>query len=110
MDDLIAVASIADMPVGMIRGIRIGEMRLALYRTERGFFATDDTCPHRGGPLSEGDLSGNGVICPWHAWKFDLETGQSDVDPDKIVRTYEVVVNEGTVYIRMSSAMATGSP
>jgi nitrite reductase/ring-hydroxylating ferredoxin subunit len=51
--------------------------------------------------LSEGDLSRDTVICPWHSWSFDLRTGQSDIDPDKIVATYEVVVENETIYIRL---------
>jgi 3-phenylpropionate/trans-cinnamate dioxygenase ferredoxin subunit len=48
------------------------------------------------------------VTCPWHAWTFDLRTGRSDVDPDKIVATHEVLVRDGTVMIRLSAAKDEG--
>ncbi len=38
--------------------------------------AVDNLCPHRGGPLAEGWIEGNTVVCPWHAWGFDLRTGE----------------------------------
>ena len=37
--------------------------------------ALDNWCPHRRGPLGEGWIEGNAVVCPWHAWSFDLKTG-----------------------------------
>ncbi len=37
--------------------------------------AMDNWCPHRRGPLGEGWIEGNTVVCPWHAWSFDLKTG-----------------------------------
>ena len=48
----------------------------ALPHAPRGFFATDNTCPHRGGPLAEGDVIGNEIVCPWHLWGFDVATGR----------------------------------
>ena len=108
MNGLIAVASVADIPAGTVRGFTIEGRRIAVFHTSSGFFATDGICPNRGGPLSEGDLVRDSVTCPWHAWTFDLRTGQSDVDPDKIVATHEVLVRDGTVMIRLSAAKDEG--
>ena len=73
--ELLRVPGALAMPVGSGRCIAAGEKRIALFRTEDGFFALDDTCPHRGGSLSEGDLIDGEVVCPWHFWPFDLATG-----------------------------------
>src|SRR5437870_4678774 len=51
--DFIEIARISDLPVGRAKSIRIGDRRIALYHTPKGFFASDETCPHRGGPLGE---------------------------------------------------------
>ena len=56
------------------------------------FYALENACPHRGGPLGEGDLEGTEVVCPWHAWRFDVTTGASPVNPKTAVRTFPVEV------------------
>lgn len=70
------VLNATSMPVGTSRCIALPDRRIALFRTEKGFFAVDDQCPHRGGSLSEGDVIDGEVVCPWHFWPFDLETGR----------------------------------
>ena len=50
--------------------------RIALFNVGGHYYAIDDTCTHRGGPLSEGMLSGAEVTCPWHGARFDIKTGQ----------------------------------
>ena len=77
--------------------------RVALFHTSAGFFATDNTCPHRGGPLAEGDLIGDEVICPWHLWNFNVMTGKTDIDCDVTLVTHEIRVQEdGQILIRLS--------
>lgn len=76
--------------------------RIAVYHTARGFFATDNACPHRGGPLVEGDLMGDEVVCPWHLWTFNLETGASDRFPEVSVATHEVRLDGDDVLVRVS--------
>ena len=64
------------------------------------YYALDDRCSHRGGPLSEGTLEGGVVTCPWHFGKFDLETGEvKGPPPIEPLRTYEVRVESGNVLI-----------
>ncbi len=50
--------------------------RIALFNVGGTYYAIDDTCTHRGGPLSEGMLSGAEVVCPWHGATFDIKTGK----------------------------------
>jgi len=45
--------------------------RLAVFNVDGVYYAIDNTCSHRGGPLGEGDLEGTVVACPWHAWRWD---------------------------------------
>jgi nitrite reductase/ring-hydroxylating ferredoxin subunit len=49
--------------------------RIALFKLSDGYYAIEDTCPHAGGPLSEGPLAGDVVTCPWHGSRFDVKTG-----------------------------------
>jgi nitrite reductase (NADH) small subunit len=54
----------------------VGEFEVCLAHQNGKFAALDNWCPHRRGPLGEGWLEGNTVVCPWHAWAFHLDTGE----------------------------------
>jgi nitrite reductase (NADH) small subunit len=69
--------------------VEIGGFQLAVFLVDGRVFAMDNTCPHAGGSLWEGDLDGQCVICPWHAWTFNLETGQLRGLPGVKVTTYK---------------------
>ena len=71
-----AVAA-ADIPPGTAKTVELEGRTLALFHDpERGFYATDDTCPHQGASLGEGTYHEGRVICPWHGWVFDVGTGE----------------------------------
>ena len=53
----------------------VGSKKIALFNVDGDYYAIDDTCTHRGGPLSDGDLTGKEVTCPWHGAVFDVTTG-----------------------------------
>ena len=73
---------------------------LALYNVSGEFYATENFCPHRGAPLSEGSLCGHVVECAWHGWRFDVRTGQCLTVNEK-VRTYKVIVGEGLIKVEI---------
>lgn len=100
MGEFIEVAKASDLPVGRARVCPYGGRALALYHTPQGFFATDNTCPHRGGSLGEGDLLGNEIVCPWHFWSFDVTTGENCANPSVRLATYEVVLDGDRVLVR----------
>jgi nitrite reductase/ring-hydroxylating ferredoxin subunit len=52
-----------------------GGKRIAVFNLGGSFYAIDDTCTHRGGPLSEGRIDGEEVVCPWHGAHFNIKTG-----------------------------------
>ncbi len=68
---------------------------VALFNIDGTFYAIENTCIHRGGPLGEGELEGEVVTCPWHAWEYNVKTGVSVNNPSACVATYPVVI-EGT--------------
>ena len=98
----VEVAKVSDVPVGRVKAIHVDGRILALYHTANGFFATDNTCPHRGGPLAEGDLAGNEITCPWHFWGFDVVTGACPGNPEIAVATHAVRVEGDSVLVRLS--------
>ena len=69
------VASTADLAPGEAKCIEVAGKKIALFNLEGSFYAIDDTCTHRGGPLSEGEVSGEEVTCPWHGAIYNIKTG-----------------------------------
>lgn len=82
----------ADLQPGQIKLLQLDGTGIALYNVGGTFFATADECTHRAGPLSEGDLDGTVVTCPFHGSRFDVTTGKVMRGPaDKPVQTYRAV-------------------
>jgi nitrite reductase (NADH) small subunit len=102
MADFVDVAATTDLPIGRIKLVTIGENRLALCHTKKGFFAVDNSCPHRGGPLHEGDLIGNEIVCPWHLWGFDVATGLCEGNREIAVNAYEVRIEGDRILVGTS--------
>ncbi|MFL5322470.1 MAG: Rieske (2Fe-2S) protein [Myxococcaceae bacterium] len=88
-----------ELPSGDRRTVKIAGRDVALFHLGDGYYAIDNTCPHRGGPLGEGDLNGHLIHCPLHAWCFDLRTGNSPVYTMARVMTFEVRVREGMIEV-----------
>lgn len=72
---------------------------MALFNVDGEIFAINAVCPHRGGPLAAGTLTGSVVRCPWHGWTFDVKTGQPDHPGGHSVAAYHVKVAGGGVYV-----------
>lgn len=62
-------------------------------------YALNGICPHNGGPLGQGQIHGNNVVCPWHAWEWNCVTGENDYDPRRKVATCAVQVSGGDVLL-----------
>jgi nitrite reductase (NADH) small subunit len=95
----IDIGAVEDIPLRGARKIKTRLGCVALFRTgEDEVYAASDTCPHKGGPLSEGILHGQSVTCPLHNWVFDLNTGQARGEEGQIA-TYPVRVEAGRLLI-----------
>ena len=96
MAQLLKIAETKDLAPGQAVAFTLGGQRIALFNVEGTYYAVGDTCTHRCGPLSEGEVQGSKVTCPWHGADFDLKTGAALGPPaQKGVLSYKVVV-EGT--------------
>ena len=85
--DEIDLGPIDIVPLGQGRAYTFAGQTIAVFRQRDGqLFATDNTCPHREGPLSDGILGADTLICPLHMWKFDLKTGKC-IGEDAQLRT-----------------------
>jgi nitrite reductase/ring-hydroxylating ferredoxin subunit len=106
------VANAADLPPGGRKRVEIGGRPIAVFNIAGELFAILDRCPHQGGSLSAGYLTGRLtspmpgdyaydaareiIRCPWHAWEFDLRTGRSHCDPARVrVRAFPVERRSG---------------
>jgi nitrite reductase (NADH) small subunit len=72
----IRVATCDQIPPRQGRSVWIGERELAIFNLGDRFFATDNRCPHKGGPLCDGIVTGVSAVCPLHAWKINLIDGR----------------------------------
>jgi nitrite reductase (NADH) small subunit len=101
----IPLCPLEEIPVGLGRSFEVGGLPIAVFRSRTGdVFAVANRCPHKGGPLSEGMLAGNRVVCPMHAFRFDSVTGECDQEGTCAVATYPVEVIAGEVRLTLPLA------
>jgi nitrite reductase (NADH) small subunit len=96
------------------RSIQIGDREIAIFNLEDpstrlgagGFLAVDNKCPHKGGPLCDGIVTGRSVVCPLHAWKINLESGavERPGSAGACVQAYPVRVDDGIVAVLVPAA------
>ncbi len=101
------IGALEDIPRQGARVVKTVQGCVAVFRTATdAVFATDDRCPHKGGPLSEGIVHGASVTCPLHAWVFSLETGQAQGADVGAVATYPLRVEAGRLLLDASRLAA----
>ena len=93
------VASRAEIPAGAGKVVEAGGRAIAVFNCDGTFYAVDNTCRHRGGPLGEGSLSGTTVTCPWHGWEYDVATGACRLDPSLVLQRFEVKLQGDDVLV-----------
>jgi nitrite reductase/ring-hydroxylating ferredoxin subunit len=91
----------ADLPAGQCMEIALGGRPVSLYNVEGRFYAMGNACLHRGGPLGQGMMDGPVVMCPWHAWSWDVTTGENTANGELKMPCYEVKVQDGQVYVKV---------
>ena len=92
MAEFIKVASLTELSPGSAKAVEVAGKTLALFNVGGTVYATDNTCLHQGGPLGEGELLGEIVVCPWHQWEYNVRTGENVGDASLKLATYPVQV------------------
>ena len=99
----IDIGALTDVPVRGARIVKTSMGCVAVFRTaEDEVFATSSSCPHKGGPLSEGIVHGKSVTCPLHNWVFSLETGEAQGADEGQIATYPLSVENGRILMDAS--------
>ena len=101
MADFVKVAQVTDVPDGAAKAVEVNGRRLALFNAGGRFYAIDNACKHRGGPLAEGDVYGTRVVCPWHGWEYDFSTGCNVDDPSMKLACFAVKVEDGAIFVQV---------
>ena len=94
-----------DVPLGEGRTITLDGRRIAIFRSAAGWFALDAACPHRGGPLADGIVCDNAVICPLHDRRYDLASGAA-LNADDAVTAHTVQLEGERVFVTLAPAQA----
>ena len=96
----VRAASVDDVAIGRGTLIERDGLTLALFNAGAGrFYACGAVCPHEDGPLADGWVEADVVVCPWHGFDFDLTTGRCRVDENLAVPVYRVRVQNGAVEV-----------
>ena len=102
MSEFRTVTNTADLAPGKMKLVDLDGEEIAIANVDGEYFAFNNTCPHKGGPLAEGELEGDIVTCPWHATPFNVRTGEAQEGgvTDDPVATYEVRLEGDDIQIR----------
>jgi nitrite reductase/ring-hydroxylating ferredoxin subunit len=93
----------------MLGGVRLfdegDDVNIAIFKRENGLFAIDNTCPHAGADLHYGKIEKGYVLCPFHAWRFHIETGRCAIHHKFNLKTYQVKDEDGWVWVDPDSGV-----
>src|SRR5258708_25817573 len=102
MSEDVKVAEASELEPNHGKLVEVQGKKMALFNGDGKFRASDNTCTHRGGPLSEGELEGDEVTCPWHGAKFKVTSGEVLRPPaPQGVGSYKVRVNGADIELEL---------
>lgn len=108
MVEFVEVARLAEVPPGTAKCVEVHGARVAVVNVDGVVHAFPDACPHAQGPLSEGELDGPVLTCPWHGWTFDVPSGASLSDPPARLESFEVRIEDERVLVGGRAATING--
>ena len=76
-----------------------GGKEICVANVHGTYSAMDNICLHQGGPLGQGTVEGGKVVCPWHGWAWDPQTGTADRNANAKVAIYPVKIENGNVMV-----------
>jgi nitrite reductase (NADH) small subunit len=99
-----------NIPLREGRAIFLGSREIAIFNLGHRFLAIDNRCPHRGGPLADGIVAGTNIVCPLHAWKLSLETGEgvSAASAASCVAVFRTRIEDGVILVELPVESRSG--
>ena len=98
---LVKAATVSEVKENSVHEAMVGNTPYAICNAGGKITALLGICPHRGGPLGQGAIHGQYVVCPWHAWEWNCATGENDMDPTRKVATCEVKIEGGDIFLNL---------
>jgi len=97
----VRVAATTDLGADTVLEVLVGDTPYAICNVAGKITALYGICPHRGGPLGQGAIHGQNVLCPWHAWEWNCATGVNDMDATKKVAVCELKIEGGGILLSL---------
>jgi nitrite reductase (NADH) small subunit len=98
----IKLAAQSDLPPeGEAKEFTVGERVICIANVNGTISAMDNVCLHRGGPLGQGVIEGDKLVCPWHGWQYDPKTGEAVHNPNARVAVYPIKIESGDVMVEL---------
>ncbi len=102
--DWTRITPVENVPPREGRPVRVSGHDIAIFNLNGRFLTIENACPHQGGPLCDGIVSGATVVCPLHGWRFDLETGMAvRASLPACVTTYPTRVEDGIILVALGA-------
>jgi nitrite reductase (NADH) small subunit len=102
MPSFVKLTTQSELPAeGEAKEFSCGDKIICIAKLNGVFSAMDNVCLHRGGPLGQGTVEGNKIVCPWHGWQWDPKTGESANNPSAKVAVYPLQIENGDVMIEL---------
>lgn len=103
MTEWVRLCGVAEVPaVGQVAELAVNGIEICLANVNGDLSALDNWCPHRRGPLGQGWVEGETVICPWHAWAFHVKTGKAEYPEHESVGVFPLKVEGDEVLVDLS--------
>ena len=100
MKNFKVVAETKEIAHGERKRIEVNGQRITIFNIDNIYYAINDTCPHKGtAPLIRGTLDGLFIRCPNHGYRFDLKTGECNIDSTFNTKVYSVKIEENSILI-----------
>ena len=102
MSEFVRICSQGELPAkNVVKEFTVAGRALCVANVDGNICVLDGTCPHEGGPLGEGSIEGAKLVCPWHAYAFDVRTGKTDEDPDLTAEVLEARIEGGELRAKL---------
>jgi nitrite reductase (NADH) small subunit len=101
----IPITTVDNVPLREGRAVSVGDTEIAIFQLDNRYLTIENNCPHKGGPLCDGIVSGTTVVCPLHGQRFDLETGMPVLASQPgCVATFPTRVENGVLFVHLGGA------